>query len=202
MEEVFELGLIKDDDIAVDNRDLIIVRHFEGNFSGKWLKTFAVKLPGSAAFECGRSGDALGDVEDLSAACATGVSETGDDTLDFFELIDVVAHGVDVAVFVLNEMDKGLGTADIAKLGTVNDFVFAVGLFVFAAFETFVGFFDDVAGGFLHKEGLDAGGELVGIADAIRGVIFIKEEKLDGDVVFDFVDLVGPMKDVERARWS
>ena len=95
-------------------------------------------------------------------------------------------------------MNEGLGAADIGELGAVDDFVFAVGFFVFATFKTFVGFLNDIAGGFLHKHSLNTGSKSVGVADAERGVIFVEEEELDGDVVFDFVDFVGPMKDVEK----
>ncbi len=109
----------------------------------------------------------------------------------------MVGVGVDVAVFVFDEVDEGFGATDVAEFCAIDDFVLAVGFFIFAAFEPFVGFFDDEAGGFLHEHGFDGGGEGVGVADAEGGVVFVEEEELDGNVVFDFVDLVGPVEDVE-----
>ncbi len=109
----------------------------------------------------------------------------------------MVAHRVDVARFVLDKVDKGFGTTDIAKEGAINNLVLAIGLFVVATFETLVGFFNDIAGRFLHEEGLNTGGELVGITDAVGGVIFIKEEKFDRDIVFHLVNFVCPMKNIK-----
>ena len=197
LEEVFKLGLVEDDDGAVNDGDLVVLGHFEGDFGGEGLEAVAVQLPRGAAFESGGSGDSLGDVEGFGAAFAAWVGEAGDDAFGFLELVEVVAHRFDVAIFVLDEVDEGFGAADVGELGAVDDFVLAVGFFVFAAFEALVGFFDDVASGFLEEEGLDAGGELVGIANAVGGVVLVEEEEFDGDVVFDFVDFVGPVKDVK-----
>ena len=197
LEEVFKLGLVEDDDGAVNDGNLVVFGHLEGDFGGEGLEAVAVQFPGRATLEGGRGRDGLGDVESFGATFAAGVSEAGDDAFGFLELIKMVAHRFNVAVFVLNEMDEGFGAADLGELSAVDDFVFTVGFFVFAAFETLVGFLDDVAGGFLKEKGFDAGGELVGIADAVGGVVFIEEEEFNGDVVFDFVDFVGPVKDVE-----
>ncbi len=116
-----------------------------------------------------------------------------------FELVDVVGVGVDVAVFVFDEVDEGFGATDVAEFCAIDDFVLAVGFFIFAAFESpLSASFDDEAGGFLHEHGFDGGGEGVGVADAEGGVVFVEEEEPDGNVVFDFVDLVGlPVEDVE-----
>lgn len=94
-------------------------------------------------------------------------------------------------------MDEGFGTANVAEKSAVDDLVFAVGFLVFAAFEAFVGFFDNITGSFLHEEGLHAGGELVRVTDAVRGVIFVKEKELNGDIVLHLVDFVCPMEDVK-----
>ena len=109
----------------------------------------------------------------------------------------MVGIGVDVAIFVFDEVDEGLGAADVAEFRAVDDFIFAVGFFVFTALEAFVSFFDDEAGGFLHEHCFNGGGESIGIADTEGGVVFVEEEKLDGDVVFHFVDFVRPMKNIE-----
>ncbi len=42
LEEIFELRLVEDDDGAVDDGDLVVVGHFEGDFGGEGLETFAV----------------------------------------------------------------------------------------------------------------------------------------------------------------
>ena len=202
LEEVFEFGLVENDDVTVDDGDLVIVGYFESDFGGEGLKALAIKLPGAPTFEGGRGGNGFGDIEYLGAALTAGIGEAGDDTFDFLELVDVVTHGVDVTIFVFDEVNQGFGAADVGEFGAVNYLIFTVRFFVFAAFEAFVGFFDDVTGGFLHEKGFDAGGELVGVTDAVGGVIFIKEEEFDGDVVFNFVDFVGPMKNVERIRWG
>lgn len=197
LEEVFEFGLVENHDGAVDDGDLVVVGHFHGDFGGKWFETFAVEFPAGAAFEGGAGGDGLRDVEDFGFAVVTGVGELSEDALHFFELVDVIGVGVDVTIFVLDEVDEGFGAADVAELRAVNYFVLAVGFFVFAALEAFVGFFDNVAGGFLHKHGFNGGGQGVGVADAEGGVVFIEEEKFDGDVVFYLVNFVSPMEDVE-----
>ena len=115
----------------------------------------------------------------------------------------MIAYRIDIAVFMLDEVDEGLGATNIGEESAVDDFVFAVGFFIFATFEPFVSLFDDVTGRFLEKKGFDAGGKLVGVMHAIRGVIFVEKEELNRDVVFDFVELVCPMKNVEIAsRWG
>ncbi len=198
LEEIFELGLVKDDDCVVDDGDLVVVGHFEGDFSRKRFETVAIEFPRSTAFEGGRRRNGFGNVESLGFAVFARIGEFGDDAFDFLEFVDMVAHGINVAIFVLDEMNKSLGAADVTEFGAINDLVFAVGFFVFAALEAFVGFFDNIAGGFLHEHSLDAGGEGVGVADAIRSVVFVEEEEFDGNVVFDFVDFVGPVEDIDE----
>lgn len=197
MEEIFELGLVENDDGAVDDGNLVVVWHFHGNFSGEGFETFAVEFPAGAAFEGGAGGDGFCDVENLGFAVVAGVGEFGEDTFHLFEFVDVIGVRINIAVFVFDEMDEGFGAADVAEFRAVDDFAFAVGFFVFAAFETFVGFLDDVAGGFLHEHGFNGSGESVGVADAEGGVVLIKEEELDRDVVFYLVDFVSPVEDVE-----
>ena len=152
LEEVFKLGLVENDDGAVNDGNLVVFGHLEGDFGGEGLEAVAVQLPGRATFEGGRGGDGLGDVESFGAAFAAGVGEAGDDAFGFLEFVKVVAHRLNVAVFVLNEVDEGFGATDLGELGAIDDLVFTVGFFVFAAFEALVGFFDDVAGGFLKEE--------------------------------------------------
>ncbi len=65
------------------------------------------------------------------------------------------------------------------------------------ALEAFVGFFDDVTDGFLHEDGFDGVSEFVGITHFVGGVVFVEQKKFNADVVFDFVDGVGPLKDVK-----
>lgn len=50
LEEVFEFALVEDDDGAVDDGDLVVVGHFEGDFGGEGFEAFTVELPGCAAF--------------------------------------------------------------------------------------------------------------------------------------------------------
>lgn len=176
LEEVFEFGLVEDDDCAVDNGDLVVVGHFEGDFSREGFEAVAAEFPRGAAFEGGAGGNTFRDVEDFGLTTVAGVSEFGEDAFNFFELVDVVVPGVDVAIFVLDEVDEGFGATDIAEFCTIDDFILAVGFLVFATLEAFVGFFDDVAGGFLHEHGFHAGGEGVGITHAEGGVILIKEK--------------------------
>lgn len=199
LEEILEFLLVEDYDRIVDNGDLVVIRHLERDFGGERLETLAVEFPARATFECGAGGNGFGDIESLGLSVVAGVSEAGDDAFDFLKFIEMVAHGVDVAGFVFDKMDERLGATDVAEEGAVDDFVFTVGFFVFAAFETFVSFFDNVAGSLLHEEGFDAGGELVGVTDAVRSVIFVEEEELDGDIVLYFVDLVGPVEDIKIA---
>ena len=45
LEEVFKFLLVENDDVAVDDSDLIIVRHFEGNFGREWLKSLPIEFP-------------------------------------------------------------------------------------------------------------------------------------------------------------
>lgn len=42
LEEILELGLVEDDDPAVDDGDLVVVGHFHGDFGGEGFETFAV----------------------------------------------------------------------------------------------------------------------------------------------------------------
>ena len=134
LEEVFKLGLVENDDGAVNDGNLVVFGHLEGDFGGEGFKAIAVQFPGRAAFEGGRGGDGFGNVESLGAAFAAGVGEAGDDAFGLLKFVKVVAHRFNVAVFVFNEVDEGFGAANLGELGAIDDLVFAVGLFVFAAF--------------------------------------------------------------------
>ncbi len=201
LEEVFEFLLVENDNRITNDGYLVVIGHLEGNFGRERFETFTVELPRRAAFECGTGGDAFGDVESfLAVAVGTGVGETGDDTFDFFEFIGVVEEGIDFFVFVFDEMNESLSAANIAEFGAVNNFFFAVSFFVFAAFEAFVGFFDNISSSLLHEKGFNTGGELIRIANFVRSIIFVEEEKFNRDVVFYFVDFVSPVEDVESVR--
>ena len=201
LEEVFEFLLVENDNRITNDGYLVVIGHLEGNFGRERFETFTVELPRRAAFECGTGGDAFGDVESfLAVAVGTGVGETGDDTFDFFEFIGVVEEGIDFFVFVFDEMNESLSAANIAEFGAVNNFLFAVGFFVFATLQTFVSFFDDIAGGFLHEEGFDTSSELVRITYSVGGVIFVEEKELYGNVIFHLVNFVSPMENI-KARW-
>lgn len=196
LEKGFELGLVEDDDVVVDDGDLVVVGDFEADLSREGLEAFAVEFPRCGALEGGRSGDTLGDVEEFDFAIIR-VGEFGDDAFDFFELVFVVGEVGDVFVFVFDEVQESFGAGDAVEFGAVDDFVFTVGLFVFVALEAFVGFFDDVTDGFLHEDGFDGVSEFVGITHFVGGVVFVEQKKFNADVVFDFVDGVGPLKDVK-----
>ena len=84
----------------------------------------------------------------------------------------MVAHGIDIAILMFDEVDESFGAADVAEVSMVDNLVFAVGFFIFATFKTFVGLFYNIASSFLHEEGFNASSKLFGVADAIRCVIF------------------------------
>ena len=112
-----------------------------------------------------------------------------------FELVDVVGVGVDVAVFVFDEVDEGFGATDVAEFCAIDDFVLAVGFFIFAAFRglcRLLLMMKPVAS--CMNMALTEAVRGVGVADAEGGVVFVEEEEPDGNVVFDFVDLVTQWK--------
>ena len=196
LEEGFEFRLVEDDDVFVDDGDLVVGRHFEGDFGGEGVEAFAVDFPGVVADEGGGGGDGFRDVEGLHAVVATWVGEFHDDAFDLFEADFGFGVVVDVFVFVLDDVDEGFGAADAFEFGVIDDVFFAVGFFVFTGLEALFGAIGDEFDGGEHEHVFDAVRELFVVADFVGGVVFVEEEKFGGYVVFVFFDFVGPAKDV------
>ena len=197
LEEVLKFSLVEDDNGIIDDGDLVVVGDFKGDFGRERFETFTIKLPRRAAFKGGGGGNGFSNVENFCAAFVTRVGEASDDAFYFLEFVKVVAHGIDIAILMFDEVDESFGAADVAEVSMVDNLVFAVGFFIFATFKTFVGLFYNIASSFLHEEGFNASSKLFGVADAIRCVIFVEKEEFDGDVVFNFVNFVCPMKNIE-----
>ena len=177
LEEIFEFGLIENNDSFVDNGNLVVFGHFEGDFGREGLEAFAIDFPGAGAFQRGGSRDGFGNIECLGAAVfAVWIGEASDDAFNFFEVIFVFGEVVDILVLVFDKMDEGFGAADLLELSVINDFFFAIGLFVFTTFEAFVGFFNNKFNSFGHKHRFDGAGQFVGIFNLEGSVIFVKKK--------------------------
>ena len=104
LEKFLKLGLIKDNNLAVNNSSFVAFWDLDCKVGSKWFKAFAVEFPAELAFQSSASGEVLCDIESFLAVI-TRITKLRDDTFNAFEFVLIISEVGDVFIFILNEMN-------------------------------------------------------------------------------------------------